>query len=69
MNDAQRQELIDDFTQWAGGFPPESEHQITVYIDYAMDRRLNANEAREVMTDWMNSDDQVSGISTLNDGS
>jgi len=28
-------ELEQDFESWSGGFPPESEHEIVVYVDYA----------------------------------
>jgi len=57
MNETKRQELIEDFLQWSGGFPPESEHQITVYIDYALKPEFNPTEAREALVDWMDCDE------------
>ena len=45
-----------DFLEWSGGFEPESFDTITVYIDYACDYRLDGEEVRRVLTDWMNAD-------------
>ena len=44
------------FLEWSGGFEPDSEHQITVYVDYARDARLDREEVRQLLEDWMTSD-------------
>lgn len=50
--------LKTDFKKWSGGFPPESDYQITVYIDYAAPNDTDAEEVRGLMRTWMNSDDE-----------
>jgi hypothetical protein len=42
-----------DFLSWSGGFPPESDYQITVYIDYVGPVGTDPDEVREFLTDWM----------------
>lgn len=59
MNETKRQELIEDFLQWSGGFPPESEHQITVYIDYALQADFHPNQARDALFHWMQDEEVV----------
>ena len=49
----QIESLKRDFLEWSGGFEPDSEHQITVYVDYARDSRLDRAEVRELLEDWM----------------
>jgi hypothetical protein len=41
------------FLEWSGGFEPESAHQIIVYVDYARDSRLDREEVRHLLEDWM----------------
>ena len=45
-----------DFRRWSGGFSPESGDQITVYIDYALHRGIDRDEAREMLWEWMESE-------------
>ena len=52
MTECERKALIEDFQQWSGGFPPESDYQITVYIDYAL-AKWNPEWARRVLQDWL----------------
>jgi hypothetical protein len=47
------EKLREDFREWSGGFPPESDHQITVYIDYASDITVAPEEARKMLRGWM----------------
>jgi hypothetical protein len=47
-----KQALAKDFMEWSGGFPPESDHQITVYLDYALPAGFDRQEANEFLTDW-----------------
>jgi hypothetical protein len=56
MTNEQIEKLKRHFLEWSGGFEPESEHQITVYVDYARDSRLNRDEVRHVLEDWITDD-------------
>ncbi len=47
--------LKKNFREWSGGFPPESDHQITVYCDYAASSKWDKNEVREALDDWYES--------------
>jgi hypothetical protein len=53
MTNEKIEELKRHFLEWSGGFEPESFHQITVYIDYAIDVDVNPEEARQVLTEWI----------------
>lgn len=45
----------EDFLEWSGGDPPESEMQIFVYVEYA--RTIEDEEAvRAILRDWDNED-------------
>jgi hypothetical protein len=46
-----------DFLNWSGGFYPESENQIIVYIDYAMAVAVPEVDACRVLSSWMNEAD------------
>lgn len=57
MDDGQEElkkwpELEDDFETWSGGFPPESEYQIIVYIDYRNPFSGRDDKVREYLMDW-----------------
>lgn len=45
-------ELEEDFETWSGGFPPESEDQVTVYVDYRNPFRGRADEVRKYLMNW-----------------
>ncbi len=48
----------EDFLAWSGGFPPESEQQIFVYMEYAYGAdAADADEARKMLRQWMQNDD------------
>jgi hypothetical protein len=47
--------LKKNFREWSGGFPPESDHQITVYCDHAASSKWDKNEVRKVLDDWYES--------------
>jgi len=53
MTKTQIEELKRHFLEWSGGFEPDSEHQITVYVDYARDSALDPEEVRRALEDWM----------------
>jgi hypothetical protein len=56
MTADQLDKLKEDFLTWSGGWPPESEDQITVYVDYAMNTSLNESEVRWALRELMNAD-------------
>jgi hypothetical protein len=41
------------FREWSAGFPPESDYQIAVFIDYALPTDINAEQARHLLRTWM----------------
>ena len=51
----------EDFLAWSGGFPPDSEQEIFVYMEYVHGSDADdANELREMLRDWMcNNDDDI----------
>lgn len=49
--------IKEDFSTWSGGFPPESDAQITVYIDYASSKDWDDDKVRELLRDWMQEPD------------
>lgn len=52
-------ELEEHFRTWTGGFPPDSPHQITVYIDYANPFQGRDEEVREYLSNWLERGDQA----------
>lgn len=52
MDSQQWIELENHFQEWSGGTPPESEHEVTVYVDYASP--FNDDElVRNYLIDWL----------------
>jgi hypothetical protein len=50
--------IRDDFLTWSGGFPPDSEQQIFIYMEYVYgDDAEDADEVREMLRNWMTCDD------------
>lgn len=52
MRARDEQALRKHFQSWSGGFPPDSEHEITVYVDYARLSRFDPDETREALRKW-----------------
>ncbi len=47
-----------DFRAWSGGFPPDSEMEIFVYMEHAFGQvDTDADEARELLRGWMRDND------------
>ncbi len=46
----------EDFQAWSGGFPPDSEQQIFIYMEYAYGTEADADEVREMLRKWMQED-------------
>ncbi|MDX1945736.1 MAG: hypothetical protein SFU86_10100 [Pirellulaceae bacterium] len=58
MNNDKWPELEDDYRKWTGGFPPDSPHEITVYIDYANPFEGREDDVRDYLTDWLELGDE-----------
>ena len=46
-------QLEQDFLAWSGGFPPDSEQQIYVYLETALPYQADEQEARDALRNWM----------------
>jgi hypothetical protein len=53
MNQKAKLVLKRDFRRWSGGFAPDSNDQITVYMDYAVRRDFDNEHTRRVLQEWM----------------
>jgi hypothetical protein len=53
MSDSELQALKADFLEWTGGFEPETEDDIAVYVETAMAFDSNPLEVREALREWM----------------
>jgi len=53
MNQIKWPELEEHFRIWTGGFPPDSMHEITVYVDYASPFESREQEVRDYLIDWL----------------
>ena len=42
-----------DFLTWSGGFPPESDEQIFVYVETARSSETDDEEVRNLLKTWM----------------
>ncbi len=43
-----------DFLEWSGGFPPDSEQQIFVYVEYAAPNNVDEADVLSLLRTWMN---------------
>lgn len=53
MSDSELQSLKADFLRWTGGFEPETEDDITTYIEASMPFVLSGDDARIALREWM----------------
>jgi hypothetical protein len=53
MADSELQSFRADFLQWTGGFEPETEDDIAVYVGTSVPLDLNPEEARDVLRECM----------------
>ncbi|MBS0207889.1 MAG: hypothetical protein JSS27_02945 [Planctomycetes bacterium] len=53
MNAKQIKRLKKHFLSWSGGNPPESDDEITVYVDYGKSKEFDYEETRNVLYEWM----------------
>jgi len=42
---------------WSGGFPPESDAQITVFVETAIPADADPDVVRQILAAWMNEPD------------
>lgn len=49
--------IREDFLTWSGGFSPDSDMEIFVYIEYAAPRDIDKQELTELLNAWMDSED------------
>jgi hypothetical protein len=42
-----------DFLEWTGGFNPETDEDIEVYIETSMPLDIDDDEARDILRNWM----------------
>ncbi len=50
--------LREDFLDWSGGFPPESEQQIDVYVEHRSPVDMDNAEVTQILTDWLKEESQ-----------
>jgi hypothetical protein len=61
MTDVQTAKVIrEDFLTWSGGFPPESDGQIRVYVEAARPSDVDAEEVARLLLDWMAEEEERS---------
>ena len=60
MDQQTAQAIQADFRAWSGGFPPESEQQIYVYVDVAAPGDTDGQEVRDVLRAWMHMEESAS---------
>lgn len=55
ITDEEKKSIQVDFKEWNGGFPPGDKHEITVYLDYALNSTFvgREEEVRRFLRDWM----------------
>jgi len=46
-----------DFLEWSGGFPPDSEEQIFVYVETSSPIDTDSQEVSELLRTWMRRED------------
>ncbi len=49
--------IREDFLVWSGGFPPESDAQITVFVETAIPADADPDVVRQILAAWMNEPD------------
>jgi hypothetical protein len=46
------QEVMTHYREWSGGFPPDAEEQIFIYMEYARLTNIDEDETREFLREW-----------------
>jgi hypothetical protein len=58
MNDAIRTQVREDFAEWSGGFPPDSEAQVFLFVDYACTID-DPDLARSILYEWLREESEA----------
>ncbi len=53
MDQKLEQAIRNDFSVWSGGFPPESEQQVWVYVETARAADTDAVTVTRLLLDWI----------------
>jgi hypothetical protein len=53
MNEQCIRSLKEDFLEWSGGTPPDSEEQIFIYLEFAGPSNVEDDFTRKVLREWM----------------
>jgi hypothetical protein len=53
LDEKTAEQIKDDFLCWSGGLPPESELEISTFVEYARDVQLDAPDVAKVLRDWL----------------
>ncbi len=51
-------EVRQHFETWSGGFPPETEHEIRVYLDYACSVEAPEEVLLDILYEWAQEEDE-----------
>ena len=54
MRQSMIDDLKDDYLQWTGGFTPDTDNEISVYLESARPADTDPGEARSILRRWMN---------------
>ncbi len=53
MTSEEIQKLMAHFESWSGGFSPDSEQEIFIYVEYAHDSDADSSEVTQFLREWM----------------
>jgi hypothetical protein len=62
MDEHTANRIKNDFEIWSGGFPPESDFQIYVYIDTAKSLDVADADLWNLLRTWMNEDEPTKPV-------
>ncbi len=54
-------ELKQDFLDWSGGFKPQDDDQVNLYVKSSLSIKMHDEVARQALTDWMNQAEKHEG--------
>ena len=57
MDQAEEQRIREDFITWSGGFPPESNEEIAMYVEVARPFDTAAGDVSRLLKQWMRAND------------
>ena len=57
MNYEDRRRIRRDYLEWSGGFPPETQEDVQLYVEVASSRDDDDADVIQVLNEWMNAPD------------